>query len=332
MADSHKWKSKLVSSSVPMEFEIAKTLVALGFSVSSDYAYARDDSGVVKDFSVDLHATAYAPFGRSDRVEAQLNLLVECKQRRESVRWLFFPDPNIPDFSPVALGRTLSKTDEFSYAFFPSNATADFDDDAVHCYKAVEIDEADGRVYDAEIRHGLLQLQYGLPRLVSDTALFGLHCHPADNAPFMNCAILVTSAKLMVADPSLTRSKIEAANDIGEFSREIPYLVMYVDVGPDFQKHCSREFGVLGRVSEAVLSELDSYRSKRGEYDFKLPSRVARSLASGDPSELIPRFTQLVVCSEAGFPALVDAIKRSVGSACRKLRRSRKRSRYSVDR
>jgi hypothetical protein len=62
MSSSGKWKSKLISSSLPLEFEVAKFLVSQGFSVSADYTYARDDSGIVKDFSVGLQATAYLPF------------------------------------------------------------------------------------------------------------------------------------------------------------------------------------------------------------------------------------------------------------------------------
>ena len=69
MSKSNKWKSKLISSSLPLEFEVAKYFVSKGFSVTADYTYARadytyarNDSGTVKDFSVDLKASAYLPF------------------------------------------------------------------------------------------------------------------------------------------------------------------------------------------------------------------------------------------------------------------------------
>lgn len=65
MTDKNKWKSKLLSSSVPMEHEIARTLVDAGFSVQADYSYARvdtTDSAAVKDFSVDILARAFSPF------------------------------------------------------------------------------------------------------------------------------------------------------------------------------------------------------------------------------------------------------------------------------
>jgi hypothetical protein len=50
-----KWKSNLLSSSLPLEYEIAKTLVTKGFVVEADYTYGRDaESGQPKDFSVDM--------------------------------------------------------------------------------------------------------------------------------------------------------------------------------------------------------------------------------------------------------------------------------------
>src|ERR1051325_785717 len=104
MSKDSKWKSRLLSSSLPLEYEAAKLLVSRGFGVDSDYSYSRDDSGVVKDFSVDVHGTAYAPFSKRKNLEIQLSLLVECKQRNPNVKWLFFPDPNKGELSPITLG------------------------------------------------------------------------------------------------------------------------------------------------------------------------------------------------------------------------------------
>jgi len=74
-----KWKSSLVSSSLPLEHEVARILVAKGFSVEADYTYARDDAGRLKDFPVDINATGYSPFNDPNQVDGMLELLVECK-------------------------------------------------------------------------------------------------------------------------------------------------------------------------------------------------------------------------------------------------------------
>lgn len=163
-----KWKSKLVSSSLPLEFEAAKILTAKKFTISADYSYARNDSGVVKDFSVDLYARAYLPFSKPEgmyqRPTATLEFLVECKQRVQNISWLFFPSHR-PFFEYNNFGYALHAEDQFSQLFFPVHATAYFEKVMFFCYKGTEINEKDGSVHDAELRHGIAQLQYALPRL-----------------------------------------------------------------------------------------------------------------------------------------------------------------------
>lgn len=206
MSASNKWKSKLVSSSFPLEFEVAKKLVKHGFSITADYVYARNDSGVIKDFSVDLAATAYLPFSKPNSMNSQISLLVECKQRHQNVKWLFFPDPNRPNLSPFTLGYTIRAVDEFSRKFFKPNTTVEVDIDVPCCYKGVEIDEGNNnksdqqkdndkqkdtsRVYDSELKHGVSQLQYALPRLSSDLVLINF-----DELPFLICPILLTTSE-----------------------------------------------------------------------------------------------------------------------------------------
>ncbi len=50
MSESNKWKSKLLSSSLPMEYEVAQILVERGFSTDVDFSYTRMDSGLEKDW------------------------------------------------------------------------------------------------------------------------------------------------------------------------------------------------------------------------------------------------------------------------------------------
>lgn len=324
MSSSTKWKSKLVSSSLPLEFEVAKSLVAHGFSVYADYAYARDDSGVVKDFSVDLQATAFSPFSNPNRITAQLELLVECKQRHPKVKWLFFPDPNRADFSPIVLGRTIRTIDSFSQKFFRSNVTVEFDENAPHCYKGVEVDESDGRVYDAEIKHGVSQLQYALPRLISEAALFNLHGHREDNIPFIVCPILLTTADLLVAHNNLTANMVESATALTDIAKTTPYLILYSDYGPDFERHCARECLQLGQLDLDEFDVIEEYRAENGEYSFYLPSFLCRSLSEGMRSTLVNYFTQFVVCQMSSFDTLITDIKKATSKAARTLGKQRR--------
>lgn len=86
MSGSKKWKSKLLSSSFPLEYEVAKSLVAEGFSVSFDFTYCRNDNGTLKDFSVDILGVGEPPFLDPNQSDADLDLLIECKYRDENVR------------------------------------------------------------------------------------------------------------------------------------------------------------------------------------------------------------------------------------------------------
>lgn len=324
MSNSGKWKSKLVSSSLPLEFEVAKFLVSQGFSVSADYTYARDDSGVVKDFSVDLQATAYLPFSNPNKITTQLDLLVECKQRNPNVKWLFLPDPNSPDFSPVTLGRTVRAIDNFSLKFFRSSTTIDFDVPIKHCYKGIEIDESNGNVYDSELRHGISQLQYALPRLITETALNNLHGHIDDNIPFLICPILLTTADLMVAQRKLATDMIESATCLADISKPVPYLVFYSDYGPDFERHCIKECASLKDLDSKILDEFDTKRFKAGEYSPISTSFLCHCLAKGMRADLASYFTQFVVCKSSSLDTLIRDIKKISSNAARTLKAVKK--------
>jgi hypothetical protein len=319
-----KWKSRLLSSSVPLEFEVARTLTSMGFGVRSDYLYSRDDAGIAKDFSVDLHAIAYPPF-RNDRSNAALELLVECKFRHSNTKWLFFPDPNPGDLSPFTLGTSLRAVDNFSRWFFPPNATIDFDESANFCFKGIEIDLADGKAYDAEIRHGIAQLQYALPRLLADNIRFHLYGHKLDNLPFFFCPILVTTAKILLAKDDTSLISVQNAESIDDLAVEVPYVILATDPGPDFEKHRLRECLPLEDLAKRPeVVEISKLKESRGEYEFELPDRVCRALAkSGQPFH--EYFGQVVVCSLPHFEQLVSSIK-TVAAAATK-RRSRKGSR-----
>lgn len=324
MSNFGKWKSKLISSSLPLEFEVAKFLVSQGFSVDADYTYARDDSGVVKDFSIDLKATAYLPFSNPNKITAQLDLLIECKQRNPNVKWLFFPDPNSPDFSPIILGQTIRAVDKFSRKFFRSNETVGFDARMPHCYKGVEVDEPNGNVYNSELKHGISQLQYALPRLLTETALDNLYGYPEDSIPFLICPILLTTAEILVAQRNLTTKMVESANCLSDISKPTPYLVLYSDYGPDFERHCITECARLGELDYSYFNEIDAYRFENGEFDNESTSFLCHCLARGMRAELVSYFTQFVVCRFSSLDILVRDIKQVASTAARTLQETKK--------
>jgi hypothetical protein len=315
MSETNKWKSRLLSSSIPMEYEVANILVSHGFAVDTDFSYARSDAGIQKDFSVDLLATHYL-LTSADDIAAEVELLVECKHRHKNNKWLFFQDVNEPDMSPFKLGDTIRAVDSYSWRFLPSGCTVAFDQDATFCLKGVEVDVATGSVHDSEIKHGLMQLQYALPRLLAERIKFNIQQFKEENTPFFFCPILLTTSTILVADQTTSIKKVEASNSIEDFASPTPWVVVHSDLTPDFERHQKMEcFSLTSLIEDAWVKDLDEARLQGGEYEFCLPSKRFSALAGLTDARLFEYFSQAVVCSLDHFPSLLDQIKEITNSA-----------------
>ena len=323
MSDSNKWKSKLLSSSVPMEYEVAQLLVSKGFVTDVDFAYTRVDGGIEKDFSVDLMATSYLADKKGD-IQAIVDLLVECKFRHPSNRWLFFKDPNESDMSPFTLGYTLRAIDEFSWRFFPSGPTVSFDRKNCFCTKGVEVDISSGNVHDSEIRHGLLQLQYAIPRLLADRVRFEISHSEDENSPFFFCPILLTTSPILVAQPGVKIKTVEGAGKLEDFSRPMPWVVTHSDLTPEFDRHRTSQCAVLSDIAdEPKIKELNQHRLARGEYEHRLPTEQIAMLSGLKHGRPFEYFSQTIVCSLEYFPKLVQELERTAKSAANRLKESK---------
>jgi hypothetical protein len=306
-----KWKNGLLSSSLPLEYEVAKILVAKGFAVEADYTYARDAEGKPKDFSVDINATGHPPFDDPDRVDGLLELLIECKYRVDGTKWLFLPDVNKPGFSKIYLGCALRAFDDFSTVVLDKEPTYDFTRRTPCCYKGIEVQQAGG-VYDAELRHGVEQLRFAMPRLMISTMMNNMMFHDEDNHPFLICPILLTNAELLVLNKNLSVARVRAADDPAELGRRVPYLILYSGYGPDFETHCKNESSVMVQYVDhnkiKALDDLrgiirDGYRMSRGPVEFM------KGMASANDTYMGLYFTQFVVCSMDGFGRFIDKVK-----------------------
>jgi hypothetical protein len=303
-----------------MEYEVAQILFSKEFSTDVDFSYTRIDSGLEKDFSVDLRATSYIT-NKNDAILAVIELLVECKYRHPSNKWLFFEDPNDGSFSPFTLGHTLRAVDDFSWQFFPRNATVAFDKNNCFCIKGVEVDISSGGVHDSEIRHGLLQLQYALPRLLTDRISFEIFHPEVDNSPFFFCPILLTTSPILVVRPGVKISTIECADKLEDFSTVIPWVVIHSDLTPEFERHMVTQCAELSKIAdEPWVKELEKLRESKGEYKHRLPGEQLRMLSGQKRGRPFEYFSQTIVCSLEHFPRLLQEIKRTTKSATNRLK------------
>lgn len=69
------WKRHLLSSGIPLEYEVARTLSALDIATQADYAFTRPDGYQGREGSVDLAGSSFESFGREE-VAYKLNLLI----------------------------------------------------------------------------------------------------------------------------------------------------------------------------------------------------------------------------------------------------------------
>jgi hypothetical protein len=226
------------------------------------------------------------------------------------------PDPNLDDFSPFTFGSTIRIIDEFSSYIIDGNKTVEFDNNFPTCYKGTEIDLGNQSVHDNELKHGIAQLQYALPRLFTNNVLFWLRPYAEDNVPFFFCPILLTTAELLLTKESASINEFKKLTSIDEITTKAPCLLIYSDYGPDFETHCSKECNNLAKLEEYdVIKALESKKLKSMKSELEYPSVIGKSLVNAERFSLQMYFTQFIICTYSEFPKLIDDIKKIVKSA-----------------
>lgn len=129
------WKRHLLSSGIPLEYEVARTLAALDIATEADYAFTRPDGYQGREGSVDLAGSSFESFGREE-IAYKLNLLIECKYRSRNKTLLLLPSH---DSYGVTLGATVNTIDAYSKVHIPMDSFVDFERAYPFVYKGVEI-------------------------------------------------------------------------------------------------------------------------------------------------------------------------------------------------
>lgn len=226
-----KWKNNLLASGFPLEYEAAKIADDLGFEIIMDYTYSRfNEQGMCIDFSIDLFLTKII-----QKNERQLLLCIplECKHRFSDAIWLFLPDfvPEEEFFTDHMMIGEFSKSQVLRYG-----DTLLYSRYAERTSKGIEI-KGDS-VYDKEMKHGLQQLKYALPKISVD-ALWGQRTEYCINDRlFLIFPILLTTATLRLARETFTTQGLQSFDDIGEFSTEVEHLLYVPSHSLDYNKHC----------------------------------------------------------------------------------------------
>lgn len=313
-----EWKKGFLSSGFPLEFETAKILAKNRIALGPDYCYERVEAGQTKDFSVDLHGTLFFPTSNPNEITASLQLLVECKYRTRNKTWVFLPDVNIPEFSLYSYP-LIKAIDEFSFCRVFKKPLERFDENIPLCFKGTEIDLSNNTAYDSEIRHGISQLQYALPLLISRNILEVAYSHPDDVCPFFVLPILVTTAELRVLKEGTTLAKVEETDILADIAEKAPYVALSNSFGQDFVEHAKRQFKELASIDDYENVEDIEKRLRASGlefYEFKLPSSIGKALAEGKWLE--EYCSQFMVCSFDALPEMLDQVKQVIRASLRK--------------
>lgn len=312
MNEIKKWKSRLLSSSIPLEYEIGKTLSDLDFSVSFDYTYYRQEGETKKEFSTDIKGYFLFPIGEENNLDASLTSLIECKYREEGKKWLFLRDVNKPITSIINNGHTIKSLSEFSIRYNKNDLISNFESKFESALKGVEVSLTSGEVYDKDIRHGISQLKYALPYLVRNDIEKNVFGHLVDVLPSYLISILVTNADLYVLKENFSIDNLKKVEELEELANKVPYLICHSDIGPDFTDHHKeifKHFSSNCKNSEnlKIFEEFQKTKiSKYGLYDS--PLRTCSDLEQSNYYTLERLYSQHFVCSFEHFPELMKQI------------------------
>jgi len=295
-----RWRRDLLSSSLQLEYDVARRAVGEGFAVTSDYSYARVVNGIEKEYSVDLLARKYfttddeSVDDHEDSI-ARLDLLLECKYRRPGVSWLFIPQIKGSGFPRKPTLRTVL---EFSNL---TGVLRSPDIRTPGCYKGIEIDLAGrdrNRVTDEELRHGFEQLQYAiiplLTQYIRDTASAIEYEDKTADLLFF-APILITTAPLFIAVENFDEIDLTKVTSIEDFATEVPILTIDMVIGAQFSDEVRRSFTSLPNSIEEQLVKLENVKKARGLADFSM--FTYRSLKDALGYALRRLMSRIIVCN-----------------------------------
>jgi len=318
--NSKKWKSRLLSSSIPLEFEVAKILSKLGFSVSYDYAFLRKEGTDFKEFSTDIHAVGFYPLKNDDKVEAIFDMLVECKYREEGKRWLFLPETNREGFSVQTLGCTIRHSATFTQRRIKKDKIYSQEEMFEFVLKGVEVNSNSGDVFDKDIRHGIHQLKYAMPYIIQDHIESNLYCHIEDAKPWFSVPILLTNADLCILHKNTSIDSIKKSEKIDDISQIVPYLICYSDIGPEFTEHHKYIFKnfYTDNIKNENLQLFEAAQKKFLHKNYNIydsPLEECWELQSSFKSKLIHNYSHFFVCTFEHFEDLTRKILSTISKS-----------------
>ncbi|KAB8154327.1 hypothetical protein EZY14_007780 [Kordia sp. TARA_039_SRF] len=230
MSKDNKWKDYLLKSGIPLEYEIKEFLDKKMCVSNFEYTYFRKDkSNEITEFSYDIDSSYIKP-------PHFVDLMIECKYRHESTKWLFLPEsyggPDEIEFTSFMHPNDhFNKDGHFRFSNFPFPL-------APLCSKGIELTSQGQN--PKTITQAISQLSYAMAERVTN----GMY-HQIDEVLsksfngtiFHNIPIIVTTAELYRIKENSSIDSIKQSGDIEEIATKENCLVIKNKAGVDLENY-----------------------------------------------------------------------------------------------
>jgi len=230
MSKDNKWKEYLLKSGIPLEYEIKEFLDKKLCVSNFEYTYFRKDkSDVLTEFSYDIDSSYINP-------PHFVDLMIECKYRHESTKWLFLPEsyggPNEIGFTSFMHPNDhFNEQGHFRFSNFPFQL-------APLCSKGVEITSQGQN--PKTITQAISQISYAMAEKVTD----GIY-HQVDEilsknfngTIFYNIPIIITTAELYRIKENSSIDLIKKSDNLEEIATKENCLVIKNNAGVDLENY-----------------------------------------------------------------------------------------------
>jgi len=230
MSKNNKWKEYLLKSGIPLEYEIKEFLDKKMCISNFDYTYFRKDkSNETAEFSYDIDSSYIKP-------PHFVDLMIECKYRHESTKWLFLPEDygghdEINFTSFMHPNDHFNEKGHFRFTNFPLSL-------APLCSKGIEITSQGQN--PRTITQAISQLSYAMAERITN----GIY-HQVDEVLsrnfngtiFYNIPIIVTTAELYRIKENSSIDSIKQSDNIEEIATKESCLVIKNKAGVDLENY-----------------------------------------------------------------------------------------------
>ncbi len=323
---SNKWKDRLLSSSIPLEYEVGRILKEENYYVDFDFTYQRLDDKEEKEFSIDLSAMGFSPFNDSSKCDLEIELLIECKYRNPDVKWAFLPNLLHDDEIESEGRRIIHYIDEFS-EFRLNTWDKSFKIKDIS-NKGVEINISNGEVHDTGIHHGVSQLIFAMPVVLARMIGNSLENALEDVQPYAYCSILVTTADLKILNKDFSIEAVKNAETLENISRDVPFLIFRTDLYPSFEKHCKNlfkdfpeedteeRFEYYNDLQSLMITSIDGVKNEDASLRIYKTEQLMNSLKRGKGHSY---FDEIIICNLNFLPELISSISKSIDNIGKKM-------------